>query len=269
MVIFDSHTHNINSHDAEQTPEEQLNSAMEKGFKGYAVTDHCELEELYWEEYCKEHIPLSIKKAKEFKKLYEDKLIISVGVEMGSPLFEPEKAKKIISENDLDFILASCHSPQGMEDYCNYDYSKIKDRIPEILQSYFEVLEQTSAICDFDSLAHLTYPIRYISGNYGIPVDLTPYMPIIKKILENIIKRDKALEVNTSGFRQKIGICLPHGEIIKLYKDMGGKLITVGSDAHRSADMGKDFDRTFAVLKECGFDRYYYYQKRQPIEIII
>ena len=269
MVIFDSHTHNINSHDGEQTPEEQLNSAIEKGFKGYAITDHCELEELYWEEYCKEHIPISIKKAKELKELYKDKIIISVGVEMGSSIFEPERANKIIAENSLDFILASCHCPKGMGDYCKYDYSKLKSRIPDILKNYFEILEQTSALCDFDSLSHLNYPIRYISGNYGIPVDLTPYISTIKKIMENLIKRDKALEINTSGFRQKIGVCLPNAEIINIYKNMGGKLITIGSDAHRSSDMGKDFDRTCKLLKECGFDRYYYYQKREPIEIII
>ncbi len=268
MIIFDSHTHNTFSHDGIQTPEEQLNTAIEKGFKGYAVTDHCEIEDSNWIEVCEKNIPLSIAKATEFKKQYADKIIISVGAEIGGALFEKEKADKIIKENNLDFILCSCHNAKGQHDYCQKNYTKEKD-IPALLRNYFEILEESSRVCDFDSLSHITYPLRYITGNYGIAVDMNQYKSIIEKTLVNLIKRDKAMEVNTSGFRQKIGVSMPDGNIINLYKKLGGKLITIGSDAHKSEDMGKDFDRTFTLLKECGFDRYYYYQNRQPKEILL
>lgn len=268
MIIFDSHTHNTFSHDGKQSPEEQLNICLEKGFKGYAVTDHCELEDSNWIEVCEKNIPNSIKTAKEFKNKNLDKIIISVGVEIGGALFAKEKADKIISENKLDFILCSCHNAKGQHDYCRKDYSKEKN-IPELLKNYFEILEESSYSCDFDSLSHITYPLRYISGNYGIKVDMKEYEPIIEKTLLNLIKRNKAMEVNTSGFRQKIGVSMPDKDIISLYKKLGGELITIGSDAHRSEDMGKDFDRTAKVLKECGFDKYYYYQNRIPHEILL
>ena len=268
MIIFDSHTHNTFSHDGTQSPLEQLNISLEKGFKGYAVTDHCELEDNSWIDVCERNIPSSIKTAAEFKDKYKNKIIISVGVEIGGALFEPEKANEIIKNNNLDFILCSCHSAKGQHDYCRKNYDEEKD-IQGLLKNYFMILEESSRACDFDSLAHITYPLRYICGNYGIKVNMEEFMPIIEQTLLNLIKRDKAMEVNTSGFRQKIGVSIPGKEIISLYKRLGGKLITIGSDAHRSEDMGKDFDKTFALLKECGFDRYYYYQNRQPQEILL
>lgn len=269
MIIFDSHSHSTFSHDAKQTMEEQCETAYKNGFLGLAVTDHCELSNRYWNSFCKEHIPQSIEKAKALKEIYKDKLIIAVGVELGEALYNKEKAQKIIEENKLDFVLCSCHSKQEGKDYSDIDFSDLAIDYKPILSHYFEMLEATSRECDYDSLAHITYPIRYIQGDFNIPVDLTPYNTIIEKILINIIKNDRAMEVNASGYRQPLGFPMPHGEIIQKYKDLGGKLITLGSDAHRTEHMGKDIDKAMMLIKSCGFDRYYYYINRKPNEILI
>ncbi|MEG1044503.1 MAG: histidinol-phosphatase HisJ family protein [Oscillospiraceae bacterium] len=269
MIIFDSHSHSSFSHDATQTIDQQCQSAIEKGFLGIAITDHCELSNRYWNGFCKEHIPLSIANAKIAKENYRDKLKISVGIEIGEELYHEELAHQIIYDNKLDFVICSCHSPYDMCDYSDVDFSDETINIAEILDGYFDMLEQTSRICDFDSLAHLTYPVRYIQGTYKRNVDLSKYQDIIDRILENLIRRNKAMEVNTSGYRQKLGMPMPNEDIIKRYFELGGKLITVGSDAHRSEDMGKDFDRAIALIKSCGFDRYHYYENRTPFEILI
>ena len=92
------------------------------------------------------------------------------------------------------------------------------------------------------------------------------YNDIIDDILHLLIENDKALEINTGAF--KFGLLEPNPCIatIKRYKDLGGSLITLGSDAHRTTQIGVGYDKITGILKECGFNSYFVYKNRKPVE---
>ena len=91
-----------------------------------------------------------------------------------------------------------------------------------------------------------------------------PYADIIDAILERIIKLDKALEINTAAFRKGMGAPNPAPSIIKRYHELGGKLITIGADAHEPSDIAADFNRLPDLLKDCGFNEFVVYKNRKP-----
>ncbi len=121
----------------------------------------------------------------------------------------------------------------------------------------------------FDVLGHLTYPLRYICGDFGIEIDMDRYESIIKKIFGTLIKNNMGIEVNTSGLFQKIGKPLPDERYVRMYKELGGEIITVGSDAHRTEHLGRGVAEGIKMIKSCGFDRIYYFDRRNPIAIKI
>lgn len=148
--------------------------------------------------------------------------------------------------------------------YSTFDFSTLTDaEISEALHGYFDAVLRTAEEQDIDVLAHLTCPLRYICGKYGREVDLTVYSDVIDRILKSIIARGIALEVNTSNIGNvKYGELMPPPDIIKRYREFGGYLITVGSDAHVAEKICNGFGEAFKTLKRLGFDRYFYYESR-------
>ena len=86
-------------------------------------------------------------------------------------------------------------------------------------------------------------------------------------ILKRLAERGKALELNTSGYRQGMGEPLPPAYILRMYREVGGELITIGTDAHEPAYMADGLQRGAAMLEECGFRYITLYQNRKPKQI--
>ena len=114
-------------------------------------------------------------------------------------------------------------------------------------------------------MGHLTYPLRYIEGDHGIPVDLSKHQEAIDGIFRALIDSGKALEVNTSGLRQKIGRALPDLPLVRRYRELGGELVTLGSDAHCVEDLGKGIEAGMDLLREAGFRHFAVYEQHKPI----
>ena len=121
----------------------------------------------------------------------------------------------------------------------------------------------------FDSLAHLTYPLRYMVGEQKIPVDMTRFDDVIGEIFETLIKNHKALEINTSGIAMPLGDTLPGEAYIQRFHDMGGQYITVGSDAHVPEKLCGNVDKGMALAKKCGFDYVTIFNRREPMLVPI
>lgn len=137
------------------------------------------------------------------------------------------------------------------------------NKIVEYLNRFFNDLLTMIDFLDFDILAYLTCPLRYITGKYGIKVDLSCFESKIQQILEKIIEKRIALEMNTSSV-DRLGEFMPPMDIIKKYYDLGGRLITLGSDAHTTECASIYFREALICLREIGFENIYYYQNRIP-----
>ena len=118
-----------------------------------------------------------------------------------------------------------------------------------------------------DVLSHLTCPLRYVVGKYGHHFDVTEYKKPITEILDAVISREKALEVNTSGVKTAFRSTMPDGEILRWYRNMGGRLITLGSDSHAAVNLSAGFDEARQMLLDLGYKSYFYYEKRRPVEV--
>ena len=267
-IPFDLHTHCTLSFDGKSSSEEMVKRAVGLGLRHYALTDHIDLGEFPDKDF---DLEATVTGAREqlpaLQKKYAGDITLLYGVELGQAVHEPEKAAQLISDNNYDFIIASIHNIRGHEDFYFLDYTGID--VQELMRLYFEELLETAEWGRFDVLGHITYPLRYITGDYGIDIDLSRFGSIIDEILRAVIKNGKGIEINTSGLRQKYGRMFPDADIVQRYRELGGKILTVGSDAHCTDDLGKGIAEGIKTAKQCGFTEIAIFQKRQPVFIKI
>ena len=172
--------------------------------------------------------------------------------------------EKLLSTMNYDIVIGSIHNLPNVQDFYYMDFSDESIDYYALLDDYFNWELKLAQWGGFDTLAHLTYPLRYIVGNYGKPVDMTRYSEIIDEILVTLIRSGKSLEINTAGLRQPIGVTSPDESIVRRYKQLGGEMITVGSDAHFAEHLGAGIEQGYELALRCGFDKIALYQNRTP-----
>ena len=118
-------------------------------------------------------------------------------------------------------------------------------------------------------MAHITYPIRYMNGKHHLGVELSRMDDLIDLTLRTLAQNGRALEINTSGIRQSPKEALPSVQILKMFKEAGGRYLTVGSDAHLAKDVGADFDTARQMALVAGFRHIALYEQRKPILVSV
>ena len=159
-------------------------------------------------------------------------------------------------------MLGSVHNLENMEDFFFLDYKDYD--VYDLLGRYFENIYTLCEWNNFDSLAHLTYPLRYITGKHKITVDLARFGDIIDSILALLVKNEKALEINTSGYFNEMKDILPGADIVKRFKELGGKYITIGSDSHYCDKIGMGIEQGMDAALKCGFTHITVFENREP-----
>lgn len=264
--ILDMHTHTDNSFDGHHSVMFMCESAVAKNLRAIAFTDHIEMDFFKEKSFDRTALQSFIDITKA-RSTFEGTLIVCVGIELGEATYNIKDSEDLLSKMKYDFVVASIHNLRNMEDFSCLDYKKYD--IDKLLNKYFDDIIELSAWGKFDSLAHMTYPLRYISGVHKIPVDISKYQSKIDEALSLLAENDKALEINTSGLRQALGTTMPDESYVKRFKQLGGKMITIGSDAHYAEYIGSGIDTGMQIAKRCGFDCVTLFQNRQPIEIPI
>ena len=269
---FDMHTHSKASHDSQCDISDMQKAIQKNGLAGFAVTDHCDIE-YYKTQNIREILLQSTADAAAADK--SGKTQVLCGVEIGEGFWYPYEESKIINEFYFDVIVGSVHAVRFENysmPYSQIDFSKMdRETVSAYMDSYFDDMLCMINHCDIDVLAHLTCPLRYINGKYGLNITLDRYMNKIECILKSIIERGIALEINTSCVYDGSGYCefMPNAGILKMYRDMGGYLITTGSDAHTAQNAANRFDELYSLLKESGFKNTYYFKNRYAIQCAI
>jgi histidinol-phosphatase (PHP family) len=267
FMKYDQHLHTNYSPDADQeaTFERYLKQASSIGLKGLTFTDHVDFDSV--DDLFKNIIDYDIyfKRAKE--AIQKTHLDVGIGVEIGDQPHVRNDIKKMVNRYDFDFVIGSIHYLYGL-DFYNGDFFKGYTQ-HQNYQRYFEgVLETVSYFNDYDVFGHLDYITRY--GGYNqIDKSLKDYHAIIEGILKKIIQKNKGIEINTSGLRNQLNVTHPNLDILKIYKRLGGSIITIGSDAHQVQDLAKGYDEAIRLIKEAGFKQVAVYKKRKPIFIDI
>jgi len=267
MVLFDSHIHTLNSHDGKSKADDICNSAMKFGLSGIAITDHCDIN-AYVKENLKGRITSSVRDVDIAKEKYKTKLKISKGIELGQPLFNKEYAFEILNFFDFDFVLGSVHELRDAVLSINHrhiDYSALSnEKINEYLNKYFIEVYETIEFGHFDVLAHLTLLLRYTNGKAKRNITLDQHKEIITEILTLLVEKDIGLELNVSGLNTDWKESMPNKEILQMFKNLGGSIVTIGSDAHISDNVGIGIREGIELLKEIGYNYYAFYENRTP-----
>ncbi len=279
-MLVDCHTHTHNSLDADITKsvKDLCVRALELGLDALAVTDHCENNRFYSMEYYgakpqpdnefdtynfDECFEKSMRENTEMKELFKGKINFICGIELGQATHDLKTAEKIVSDSRLDFVIGSMHEIPNHLDFAFLDYSK--ENIPLLLDEYFKEVYKLCQWGKFDVLGHLTYTLRYIEGEYGFKVDMSPYRDIIAESFKTLVSKGKGIEINTSGLRQKYGKTFPTFEYVKLFKELGGEIISVGSDSHTPKDLAKGVKEGIELAESAGFKYLCYFEKHKPV----
>lgn len=260
MLLADFHIHSDNSPDGENSVIEICESALKKRMQCIAFTDHCEIDLFYKDRYNIGYRQSFIE-ARKAAAIFKNQLEVRAGVELGQATSDISIAEMVCSL-PYDVILCSMHSLPGHRDFYFMDYDETN--VKKIFSDYLKELLNLTRWGKFDVLAHLTYPLRYIVGEHGFPLKTEDFGDEIRQVLMEIIKRGISLEINTSGLRQKLGVTMPDLFCLKLYRELGGDRITIGSDAHCAGDVGAGIADGIEAAKKTGFSRYCVYKSRKP-----
>lgn len=266
MKLFNSHMHTLCSHDGHFSAEEMANGALARGLSGITITDHCDISRFISDNtYSK--IKKSVADTLFVRDKFSGRLDVGVGVEIGEMIWNKAYARQILELSDFDAVLASVHVLKASKYSGGYlshmDFSKLKEaEVNAVFEKYYFDVLKTATECDFDILAHLTLPQRYLFFHCKTTLRSEKHDKIIDRILETLIERQKALEVNTS---EVFGVgFMPDERILVRYRELGGRLVTLGSDAHIPEKTALGLSEGAALLKKCGFESYAFYKKRQP-----
>lgn len=272
--LVDTHTHCSCSFDSSEPIENMCRRAEKLGLIAYGISDHCEINRFYPDSYYnqkenpdnpynfKADFENSMNSIEKAKKDFPN-LNLLCGVELGQALSDIKTAEQVVSDSRLDYVLASIHEMPPLEDFYYLDYSKLD--IDKLLTEYFENILKLTKWGKFNILAHLTYPLRYLS-NITQP-DLNKYSDIIFESFKNMAQKDIALEINCSDVNKNLFDTMPNLKLIKLFKQAGGKYISLGSDAHIASNIAKGLEKGIENAKVAGFDSVVYFKNHCPITV--
>lgn len=249
-MISDYHVHSCFSFDSKEKPENIINQAISLGMKQICFTDHQDFNWPVDGESPLLNIKEYVSTLSALREKYNHKIQVLTGIELGLMNGNESLCQELLTHNDFDYVIGSCHIVDGMDPYYSSFWKGKPDRIA--FESYFKtLLDGLKAFHNIETLGHLDYIVRYSpnkEANYS-PLD---YMDVIDEILKFIVSKEIKLEINTSNLAKGFSFPNPHMDIVKRYKELGGEYVVFGSDAHTTEGIGYAFNETEKTIREIG-----------------
>lgn len=267
-MISDLHIHTHFSPDSKEDPRNYIEKAISLNMPYLCFTDHCDID--YFDE---NEGSFLLDKSSYFSTLYplrdeyKKEISILIGVEQGLEVSKASQINNFLNNEDFDFIIGSSHLVNGLDPYYpSFFYNR---SIDEAINEYFDsVIANINTFNNFDVYGHIDYVARYVrDDSYNFSYEY--FKEKIDYILKLLISKKKGIEINTGGYRSKLLAPNPSVSIIKAYNQLGGKIITVGSDAHKLIDFAYNFDDIKDILCDCGFNYYNIFKNRNSIQITL
>lgn len=205
--------------------------------------------------------PIYIAKIQELQHRYSGQIAIKSGLEFGIQIHTISKYNILFQKYPFDFIILSVHQIEDKE-FWTQDFQKGKTQKEYNERYYEEILKIVKVYQNYSVLGHLDLIARY-DKNGSYPFEKIE--PIISEILKIVIEHGKGIELNTSYHRYGLNDTTPSVNILKLYRKLGGEIITLGSDSHNPEHLGTYIEEAKHLLKDLGFSYFCTYDKMQPI----
>lgn len=280
-MFADYHLHTQFSDDSTEPMENQVKRAIELGLDEICFTDHVDygikrdfddprgIVSRIIVEHGKEmksfmtnvNYPEYFKEIKRLQEKYPN-LTIKQGLEFGIQSHTVPAYEKLYDKykENLDFVLFSMHQVHDLELW-DQSFQKGKTQQKYNEQYYDEIYKTMKIFKNYSCLAHLDVLVRYdLNGIY-------PFEKVEEKIAEILklaIADGKGIEINTSSWHYGLQDTQPSQKILKLYKDLGGKIITAGSDGHSTQYVADHIQDAYEILKIIGFKQICTFEHRKP-----
>ena len=266
MICADLHVHSNFSSDGKAKMEDMIDKAIKLGLKTLCFTDHMDYDYPKIYDYSFQFdIDNYLKKLQILKEKYKSQIEILIGLELGMQPHISDSMYKLINSFPFDFIIGSIHIVNQMDPYYPQYWENITEE--EGIVKCFEEIQKCCEIYQgFHVCGHIDYVVRYAPSSkikyqeYSYPY----YKDVLDEILKTLLNHGKGIEVNTSGYKYGFGHPHPKTEILKRYKELGGEIITIGSDAHLPQHLCYDFDKAEALLKNLGYKYYTIFKEGKP-----
>ncbi|MCP4544795.1 MAG: histidinol-phosphatase HisJ family protein [Chloroflexi bacterium] len=271
--IGDYHIHTRFSSDSDSEMTAVCESAIARGMREIAFTDHVDygsddiLDYLQPVEYLAE--------IERCRARYGDRLTIRAGLEIGEPHVFAQEAAIMLAMGDFDFVIGSAHYATSLTSFsasmgvdgllCAWKPDFFEQPLRQAYEAYFRQVVHLAAEGDFDVLGHLDL-VKRDARNFDKPYDgPEPYADLIRTALRSIVERGKGIEINTSALYKGKGMdeTCPTIEILRWYRELGGEILTFGSDSHTPDKVGAHFDVALEMARSVGFTRLAGFEKRK------
>ena len=262
-MLADYHIHTEFSDDSVYPMEDVIRDAVQMGMEEICITDHVdygvkkdwdqvEISYRMGEPIANVDYPRYMEKIQQMKENWGDKIRIRIGMEFGVQRHTVPEFESLFQRYPFDFIILSIHQVEDKE-FWTQDFQRGKPQEEYNLGYYEELLAVIKKYKNYSVLGHMDLIARYDEA--GI-YPFEKIKPIVEKILRIVIAEGKGIEINTSSHRYGLQDTMPSTDILKLYRDLGGKILTIGSDSHRPEQLGAYIKETKELLRNLRF-RYF------------
>ena len=279
-MFADYHVHTSYSDDSEYSMEEVVKDAVSLGLHEICFTDHVDYGiKRDWDDphgmlYRRggpgepDRMPLANvdypRYAAEIEALrskYRDRITIKMGMEFGMQTHTIPQYEKLFSSYPFDFIILSVHQVEDKE-FWTQDFQRGRTQEEYNLRYYEEMLALVQRYHHYSVLGHMDLISRYDNAG-AFPFEKIE--PIVTEILKTVIADGKGIEINTSSYRYGLQNLTPSADILRLYRELGGRILTIGSDSHRKEHLGAHILDTMDEAKKLGFEEIYTFDQMRPI----
>ncbi len=272
-MLADYHVHTEFSDDSTYPMEDVVKDAVRLGFDEICFTDHVDYgvkvdwdskEEVTYrdgEPLANVDYPKYVEQVRNLQEAYQGKISLKLGMESGVQMHTIPQFEALFSRYPFDFILLSVHQVEDKE-FWTQDFQRGRTQIEYNERYYEEMLNLVNHYHNYSVLGHLDLIVRY--DEMGV-YPFARVRPYIEEILKKVIKEGKGIEVNTSSHRYGLADSTPSKEILRLYRELGGEVITIGSDSHKPEHLGTYLEEAKGLLKSLGFLKFCTYKNMRPI----
>ncbi len=279
-MITDYHVHTEFSDDSFYDMEEAVKQAIKIGLTEICFTDHVDYgikrdwndsEGIVYRKggpgepermaVANVDYPRYFEKIAYLKEKYKGQISIKQGMEFGMQTHTIPEYRKLFNAYEFDFIIMSCHQVEDKE-FWTQDFQQGKTQEEYNRRYYGEILKVIREYKDYSVIGHLDLIVRYDKAG-KIPFEKVK--DLITAILLQVIADGKGIEINTSSYRYGLDDLTPSGKILECYRDLGGRIITFGSDSHKEEHLGAHIREAMKELGKMGFTEYYTFDRMRPI----
>ena len=266
MIALDYHVHSTHSKDGKNTVLETCEAALEQGLREICFTEHLEFDRLdpdygflNWEAYTAS--------VAEARARYAGRLVIRQGLEFDFRRSYGSEPAEVLPTMPCDFRIGSVHAAAG-----RYLFNLTKEPAPadhdlrEIMAEYLAEVEALAASNLASAIGHFDYVYKQLPGLVR-PLRDEKYWREVERILARCVETGTALEVNTHHMLDRALEMAADVEILRRYRALGGRRVTVGSDAHRREDLKHNFAAAEQALRAAGFDAVTGFQSLRPYAV--